>query len=80
VWGSFLIDAQFGVGRKAGVHLLGETCQFGFEGGSKISATLRDVERGAVVGQPRFALSPGKQLVAVVGKVLSAHDIEIAGL
>ena len=74
------VDAQLGVGREAGIDLGGNRRQFVFQRGGEVLAAFRDAERGAVGGQPRLALRPGQKLGAVVGEILGADDVEIAGL
>jgi hypothetical protein len=74
------IDAELGVGWKAGVDSGGERRQLSFQRGSKILALFRNPESGAVGRQACFALRPGQELGAVVCKGLGADDVEISSL
>jgi hypothetical protein len=80
MWRSVSTDAQFAVCGITGVDLFGKTGQFVLESGSKFHPVFGDAEGGAIIRQPRLALRPGQELVAVVGEVLRVHDIEIACL
>jgi hypothetical protein len=74
------IDAQLGIGRETGVDRGGERRQLGFQRGGEILAPFGDAESGTVGGQPCFAVCPGQQLGALVGKGFRTDDVEIAGL
>ncbi len=74
------IDAQLGVGRETGVDRSGERRQLGLQHGGEILTLFRDAKSGTVGRQPCFAVCPGQELGAIVGKGFRADDVEVAGL
>ena len=80
MWRAVRVDAQFTVARESGINLGRRLRQFVLQRGGEVLAACRDAEGGAVGGQPLLALRPGEELSTVVGKVLGADDVDIAGL
>ena len=74
------IDAQLGVGRKAGVDRGGERRQLSLQRSGEILPPFRNAESGAVGRQPRLAFCPRQELGSVVGESSGANDVEVAGL
>jgi len=77
---SIRVDAQLGVGRKRGIDFGGGCRQFLLQRDGEVLAAFGYAERRTIGGQSRLAFGPGKELGPIVGEVLRAHHIEIAGL
>ncbi len=80
MWCAVRVDAQFTVARESGINLGRRLRQFVLQRGGEVLAACRNAEGGAIGGQPPLALRPGEELSTVVGKVLGADDVDIAGL